>query len=737
MTLVPALVFGALELGLRLFGYGYPTNFFLATKIDGQTVYVENDQFARRFFPPGMERTPSPFVLPADKQAGTYRIFILGESAAQGFPDPSYNFGRILEVLLRQQYPQTRFEVINTAMTAINSHVLLSIAQDSREHQPDLFIVYAGNNEVVGPYGVANVLGPYCPSRSIIRANLFAKSLKTGQLLSALVQAAQGRNRPPRTWGGMAMFLESQVQETDTRLAAVHDHFRANLQDICSAGRDSGAQVLLCTVATNLKDCAPFASLHGTSLTDEQTADWDRAFGEGVRAESAGRYADAIACYEQAAELDAEFAELQFRWGHCLEARARWQEARDHYRAARDLDTLRFRADSRIKETIRAVAEDRAGKGVYLVDVEQAFAQASPHGMPGEVLFYEHVHMNFSGNYVLARSVLQQLNAVLPDTIRSQAVEGAVPLSEAACAERLGFTAWNQLQIAGTVLDLMNSPPFTHQIDHAARRARWQRQAEGLRHKVRSGGAEPLIAVYRKALQLAEKDVTLRGNFATMLAELGDTDGAVEQWQIVLRQAPREVRAHLNLANLLAQKGRFPEAIAHGSEGLRLAPRNPHAHITLGRIRASQGELEQAVAAYDEALRLNPMMPETHAAKADVLAKQGKTDEAIAAYAEAVRLKPDYQAAHQSLAFVLFNAGRFDEAIEHYSEVVRLDPENMTAHANLGNVLTQQREFDQALAEYDEALRIQPDNEPVKYNRAIALATAGPPDSARQRAGQV
>ena len=46
------------------------------------------------------------------------RIFVLGESAAQGIPDPSSSFARIAEVMLRDWYPDRRFEVINTAMTA-------------------------------------------------------------------------------------------------------------------------------------------------------------------------------------------------------------------------------------------------------------------------------------------------------------------------------------------------------------------------------------------------------------------------------------------------------------------------------------------------------------------------------------------------------------------------------------------------------------------------------------------
>jgi lysophospholipase L1-like esterase len=87
-----------------------------------------------------------------EKAAGTYRVVILGESAAEGTPNPSFGLGRMLEAMLRLEFPERRFEVINAAMTAINSHVIWLIAQDCRQLKPDLVVVYMGNNEVIGSF---------------------------------------------------------------------------------------------------------------------------------------------------------------------------------------------------------------------------------------------------------------------------------------------------------------------------------------------------------------------------------------------------------------------------------------------------------------------------------------------------------------------------------------------------------------------------------------------------------
>src|SRR5208282_711219 len=69
--LFPLVIIGGLELGLRLFGYGYPTDFFLRYDIKGQGYYVPNDEFGCRFFPPAITRTPMPQRMAVKKSPDT------------------------------------------------------------------------------------------------------------------------------------------------------------------------------------------------------------------------------------------------------------------------------------------------------------------------------------------------------------------------------------------------------------------------------------------------------------------------------------------------------------------------------------------------------------------------------------------------------------------------------------------------------------------------------------------
>ena len=127
---VPLVFLGMTELVLRLVGFGYPTGFFLPSQHDGQKVLVQNNQFGWRFFGAAMARIPEPICLPQAKSPNTVRIIVFGESAALGDPQPRFGLPRMLQAMLELRYPGTHFEVVNAAMTAINSNVILPIARD-------------------------------------------------------------------------------------------------------------------------------------------------------------------------------------------------------------------------------------------------------------------------------------------------------------------------------------------------------------------------------------------------------------------------------------------------------------------------------------------------------------------------------------------------------------------------------------------------------------------------------
>ena len=519
--LVPAFLLATVEATLRICGVGTPTGVTRPCTVGGRPAFCDNRWFTTQFFPPRMFRIPPPYAIPAAKPPGAFRIFILGESAAEGDPEPSYGFGRYLEVMLRERFPEIRFEVINASITAINSHVLLPMARELAHHQPDVFILYAGNNEVVGPYGAGTVLTRQASSLPLIRTSIFVRSTLTGQLLD---QVGRGSKRPPPQWRGMEMFLDQQVRADSPLLAHVYANFASNLRDIVAVARRSGARVVISTVATNLKDCAPFASLHRAGIRDDALGSWSALVQRAAALENAGAYAEALKLYLAAADIDSEHAELQFRIARCLWMLGDFPAARQRFLQARDRDTLRFRADSTTNNIIRSVAAE-TGPEVELVDAATLFAAESPHGVPGSELFYEHVHMNPRGNYLLARALFFRLASMLPQAAARPAADGDVP-SEADCERLLALTREDRSRVAANVLSRLRRPPFTNQLNHDEQVLKTQGEAEAPSDSYDETGAQ-----YRWAIAQNPDDRLLHLNYGFLLLRRGDPSGAAEQFR--------------------------------------------------------------------------------------------------------------------------------------------------------------------------------------------------------------
>ncbi len=687
LTLIPVAVFALLEGSLRVAGYGLDTSFFLdGTRVEKRKVWIENQHFNRWVFPGEMDAVahPVPFVLPRAKKEGTYRIFVLGESAAMGFPEPAFSFARVLEVMLRARYPDVRFEVVNTAMTAINSHVVLPIARQCVRQRPDLFVVHLGNNEVVGPFGAAGVLGPFTPSRGFVQANLAMKATRTGQLVHHLLRKLRQRTDAPQVWNGMGTFANSHVHADDTRLERIYDHFRENLEDICRAGTDAGVPVVVCTIPVNLKDSAPFGSRHNPNRDDEQTATWQKAYQAGVRHEERGQYSEAIRQYQQAARIDDQFADLAFRLGRCYGALGKKSEAKEYFVRARDLDTLRFRTDTTINRTIREVLAGQNDDRVRLADAEGAFERSSPNGIPGEELFLEHVHMNFKGNCLMARTVFECITDLAPPALGEGWGDKAGMLSDEQCAEQLGYTQWNELRIAKTILaSVTMQRPFTMQLDHLQRGKRWTARVEQLRKRLNSGAVTKCLAGQKKAVESNPEDWMMRLALADLLSEFKNTSEAEEQLvqaQVRLRHDPT-IRYRIGQLHLKA--GRLDAAASQFREALRLAPDFMSANFGLAEFHAARGEVAQAVAVYQEQLRKGENRLLALLTLGQYYDKIGKRDESREQYLEVLRCSPENVGALVSLGHIAVKQEKWDEAIEYYEAVMRIWPQIPGVHEGL------------------------------------------------------
>ncbi len=723
--LSPLLFFLALELALRLAGFGYPTAFLLPDHVNGQDVLVQNDRFAWRFFGPEMARTPCPLEISVNKPPGTVRIFVFGESAAFGDPQPEFGLPRVLEAVLAGRYPGLRFEVETVAMTAINSHAILPIARDCAARHGDVWVIYAGNNEVVGPYGSGTVFGPRAPPLALVRASLAVKSTRVGQLLESALRGLQNRPATRSEWGGMEMFVQNQVREDDPRMATVYSSFERNLSDILQVGLHSGAKIVVSTVVSNLKDCAPFASLHRPDLSAVDLSSWEKLYQQGITSQQAGRPADAVEAFRQADSLDTTFAEMHFHWGQCLLALGRDTEARSQFTLARDLDTLRFRADSRINEIVRHQVSVRAHEGVRLVDAEELLARQSPHGLPGNELLYEHVHLNFEGNYLLALALAQQVASLLPDSLAKRAEPGRPWPSPNDCARRLAYTDADRFKADSEILHRFYDPPFTMQFDHAAQYERLRREMAQLLPATQPVALRTNIALYQAAIAAAPGDWILQRGFALLKQQLGDLPGAAESCQRVVQLQPLNTEGWLKLGAVLADQNLDTNAAAAFEQALRLDPRSADALLGLGQICARNGQRAEACRKFEEALKLKPYWGAAHLALGKVLEGMGKSEEAQRHYRTALQHRMLTPAALTDLAKFCFDKGWYAQAATNLLESLELSPGDAAAHALLGQTYSALGRSAEALNEFSEALRLEPDSVVAHFLFGLELGRQG------------
>jgi tetratricopeptide (TPR) repeat protein len=431
---LPVLLILMLEGIVRLFGGGYDMRPFLTINKDGQQLVVTNERFNYQFFrdwkkPIQDDLSMARAKFPKEKPANTYRIFLFGSSGALGWHFPQYGIGPVLQAMLKERYPHANFEVIVLAWYAVNSHVMLANAQACEEFDPDLYLVYMGNNERSGPFGARSRLG-----HSGMSADQMQSSIQWLQRLnhSRLWQVMMA-------WGGEwtgidsptdgKLWRQEDIPMADPRMDRIVEMYHRNVEGMVASAQRANAKVLLSTVSSNLRIGDVLESIHRPDLTPDETTRWDAAFARGKELQAEGEHAKAIETFREALTLDPQYAETYFRLGQCLEAIQLHAEAREQFQLASDnsyfFGAITAPMNQRLRDTAAAHPDT-----VYFTDGEAAMNQASPQGIAGFNVFYDIVHLRFEGNYTLAKAFFETLTPSLPEWISQGATNVSPPTFE-------------------------------------------------------------------------------------------------------------------------------------------------------------------------------------------------------------------------------------------------------------------------------------------------------------------
>jgi len=454
---LPLVLLLAIEGGLRLFGFGgYPDTFRRVGKLaDGSTLIItDNPGPASYFFAnksrPGTLRQEC-LVMP--KPAGVFRIVLAGESAAKGFPQPkALSAASFLKTMLQDLVPDKSIEVINLGTTAVASFPVLGMVTESLDYSPDLVIVYVGNNEFFGAYGVASL-------HSAGRSPAVIKALRAFRW-TAVAQFIDAKLRPAAASGDKTlmetMIGQSFIASDDPARAAAARTLREFVGAMVDRCRAKGVPVVVCTPPFNERDLAPLGEPEITTRSLEESTRVKSLIAAGAAMLKANDHAGAANNAREVLKSWPHHANAWFLLGQARSAIGDESGAAKAFQSAENCDTMPWRPPS---PSVEAVREAAANHGAVLCDLIAAFRGASGGGGIGWELMDDHVHPSLRGQDLAARTIARTLaeHKLVPGLELSEL--DAMP-DWNAFAARLGANPYEAYGVAHTVRILFDIPFF-------------------------------------------------------------------------------------------------------------------------------------------------------------------------------------------------------------------------------------------------------------------------------------
>lgn len=596
-ALLPFVILALIEVTLRLAGVGKTIPLFMENPASQRyllpTPDVVKRYFANESLAPNVTIETNFFL--KDKPHNGIRIFVQGGSTAAGFP---YGFGAsiagMLDYRLKQTFPDRPVEVVNTALSAVNSYTLLDFADEIIEQKPDAVLIYAGHNEYLGILGVGSA---YTAANSHAATLMYLK-LRELRIFQLMQQAYHHFTKPDKT-------VEKVSGRTTMAKVAKHKNipvgsilfqqglsqYEQNMQLLLSKYREAGIPVLISTIASNLSHQKPFSSApipeSYAKLASKELSDYSD-----VDIEQLQILADA-----------SDIASLHFKLGQIRTFNQQYDEARSSFEAARQHDLLRFRAPAEINRIIRQLANN---DGVNLVDAQRALIQQAPNGIIGESLMLEHLHPTVDGFFEIANSFYEKLQETklvgdFPFPVSKAEAKSNVPLF---AAERY----WGEAKIAGLMADY----PFTKEPQQPKFAP------------VNSWSDKLGFAAYKK--QKTWLDIAIASK--NVAKKTGDKNTYLKAHRLLADALPDNLEYNLEAGKALTQHKEAILALRYLRRVIEFSPKHVEAHISLAYAYAELNQLQMSLETLQRILEIEP---ENKIAQHNIkgikqfLAKQGKS----------------------------------------------------------------------------------------------------------------
>ena len=630
------------------------------------------------------------------KPANTYRIFTLGGSTTYGRP---YNDEVSFSGWLREMLPvadiSRHWEVINAGGISYASYRVAVVMEELIDYDPDLFIIYTGHNEFLErrtyPERIETPRALTEAAGLLSRTRIFAAG-------DQLMRRIQGK--PPVIEDERGI-LESEVdtilaisigpgayqRDNEGRRQALA-HFRFTLQRMIDLARSAGADVVLVTPASNLKDSPPFKSEPRPGLSVEDQRHAAGIFEEALQTAASKRWEDALNVLDQVIAVDDRYAGAYYHRGRALYELGRYSEAKRAYQRALEEDVCPLRA---LPEIRRIITEAAAKNDVRVVDYQELTEQQAEHGIPGSEEFLDHVHPTISGHRLLAIELLKALNEM-----------GIASLA----------ASWNDKALARITKQMegrLDEKAHGAALRNLARLSSWL------------GRLDEASRTLAKAMELLGNDAETMDLMGQNAAARNEPEQAIHLYRRALEISPDYPDTRLHLGMELLNQSKPVEALVHLRRALELEPISAEAHAQLGIALAATGQRDQAVSHYRRALELRPRYAVAHNNLGAELGARNDTEQAIRHLEKAIEISPEYVDARVNLGYMHAARGDYRDAVTQYIRALDLKPDSFEAHFNLGSALHQMGDSRRAVDSFVQALQIDPLSAQGHFSLGVAL----------------
>lgn len=610
---------------------------------------------------------------PREKSTNTYRIFCMGGSTTYGRPyGDRVSFCGWLREYLKAADATRNWEVINAGGISFASYRVARLMNELKHYQPDLFIVYSGQNEFLEErsYGKLASLPPW-----LINLNATLSGTRIYTVMKDMITAVQSASRKQvqahnRLDGEVDEILNHTVgpesyHRDDILKQQVITHYRLNLVRMVRIARSAGAGILLVQPAVNLKDMSPFKSEHREDLGEQAQSEWEESFQRATHLHEAGDFTNALNAYQQALAIDDRYADLHYRIGKSYFELQHYDEAEQAFRRAIEEDIAPLRILASMQQIVEEVA---AAEAVPLIDfpgiIRDAYLTHYDHAIFGKEYFPDHVHANIEGYRLLGLALFDLLveqgvatrdktwSEAHIEAIGQEVIARIAPRAEGHTMLNLGKVlgwagkfdeAYNSLQRA---LEILGPNPVIY--DELARTS------------YSLGDYDKAARYLNEILILAAHYPGVNSRLAMIYEKLERTDDAIAQCRAALERDPEDYYVHGGLAKLLEKKGDDAAALQHYHSALKFNPEYQYAHVELTYLLVRLDRHDEALEHAEAALRINPKQHRVHNALGLIKKNQGKPEQAVQHFTEALRLEPGYTIARKNLQQVQIVHNRKD-----------------------------------------------------------------------------